>query len=188
MSIDNPKLNQQKNNDLEINDYLFKWLKKNENKNPFDKWFKESKEELAKLNIDRILLKLKDIEINASNYEEFKKDFKELFNQLNNNKNLIDSEIIDIDELLEDIKSISLKLTNVISIKLFIKKILPDYKWNNILELTHNAPLDENFINWLENNHKDIIKKTNETYKIDTDEQLILNLVKQFHEIYETEE
>lgn len=153
---------------------------------------KETKEELTQLELDRmndLFNKLLRIEITSSNYETFKKDFKELLEFLNNNKNLIlETGWMPTEDLLEYVKQLWFKLIKIISIKKLLKKLSPDYKWNNILELTGNENLNQDYMNFLNYELKrrypqEKLEKI-DIIDVEPDEKRLIDLVKSIHEKY----
>lgn len=154
------------------------------------KWNEETKEDLEILRINTLFNKLLNEDITFSNYDNYKKDFKEVLIFLNNEKDILDLLEMPIGDLLNYISIIAYKITIVVTIKYLLGKLNPDYKWNNILEHTNNAPLDQEYVFFLEEEFNRInIEKwkdpekelKSDDIKKETDVQEIINLVQEFY-------
>lgn len=153
-------------------------------------WDKETKEDLEILRINALFNRLLKDDITFSNYESYKKDFKEVLVFLNGKDNILDLLEMPIKDLLNYISIIAYKITIVVTIKYLLEKLNPDYKWSNILEHTNNAPLDQEYVNYLEEEFNRInIEKwkdpekelKSDDIKKEADVQEIINLVQKFY-------
>ena len=147
--------------DLGIHEYLVPQNKKTidnpeKNKDSIPLSNNETKKNLELLKIqrmDKLFDKLLDDEINATSYEQYKKDSKELFTLLNSYDDLTEAIVIrkcTKEELLNDIQIIQIRLIIVLSIRFLLEQLHPEYKWDNILELTDDFELDNDYSTLLE--------------------------------------
>lgn len=153
-------------------------------------WDEETKEDLEILRINALFNRLLKNDITFSNYESYKENFKEVLVFLNSKNDILDLLEMPIKDLLNYISIIAYKITIVVTIKYLLEKLNPDYRWDNILELTNNSPLDQEYVFYLEEEFNKISiekwKDPNEELKTDDikkeeDVQEIINLVQKFY-------
>lgn len=160
----------------------------------------QTQQDLDALKLEKVLERTNELfdiamnkEITSEYFDQYKTYLIELFSFLNDHPDFTNSIDISIDEFKKVISIINYKFHTILIIKFLLKQLTPEYKWNNILELTkwdifyeeYYSMLYERFDLKCTDQWKNITEELEKTKVIEEpDENELQTLIKTFEENY----